>query len=248
MTSGDAKKGFPLWIPAVLGAIVVIAGGLAFLSRSDDDETAVSTELTAADGNSPGGASPQATAAGTGSPTSVEAATGSTTPIEVGAISIGGAPLPRLSQGGDDPAVGQPFPTISGQSITDGSPLEIKDDGKAKLVLFVAHWCPHCQAEVPLVKTYLEKNPPAAGVDIYAISTSVSSEKSNYPPSAWLAREGWTYPTISDDEATTALTNAGVSGFPFFVAVDKAGNVTKRASGELSEKELGNLMKTLGGD
>ena len=30
----------------------------------------------------------------------------------------------------------------------DGTPVEIAPDGKAKLVVFLAHWCPHCRAEV----------------------------------------------------------------------------------------------------
>ena len=42
-------------------------------------------------------------------------------------------------------------PRWTGQSF-DGTPLAINPgDGKPKLVVFVAHWCPHCQAEVPRV-------------------------------------------------------------------------------------------------
>ena len=211
----------------------------------EETTSAVSTELTTADEQASGPSGSESTQPDAGAPSTANATKGPANPTEIGAISVGGTALPRLQQGKDDPAVGQAFPPISGQSLIDGSPLKIANDGKAKLVLFVAHWCPHCQAEVPLVKAYLDKNPPAAGVEVYAISTSVSSEKNNYPAVGVAGQGGWTYPTLSDDEANTALTAAGASGFPFFVAVDRDGNVAKRASGELDEKELGQLMKAL---
>ena len=42
------------------------------------------------------------------------------------------------------PSPPSPASDFDGDDITIGA-----DDGTAKVILFVAHWCPHCQAEVP---------------------------------------------------------------------------------------------------
>jgi hypothetical protein len=55
----------------------------------------------------------------------------------------------------------------------------------------------------------------------------------NYPPSAWLEREGWTSPVVVDDRASTVGATFGVTGYPYFVFVDGNGRVAHRASGEL---------------
>ena len=45
----------------------------------------------------------------------------------------------------EDPAVGMTIPTVTGTDF-DGNDITITgDDGKAKVIVFVAHWCPHCQ-------------------------------------------------------------------------------------------------------
>ena len=51
-----------------------------------------------------------------------------------------------------DPAIGKTVPTLTGKSVYDGGAVTIGPDtggGKPQVIVFVAHWCPHCQAEVP---------------------------------------------------------------------------------------------------
>ena len=160
-------------------------------------------------------------------------------------VTVTGTPLPELPRGGADPGGGQEIPDVKGQSF-DGTPVNIAKDGKPKLVLFVAHWCPHCQKEVPLLADYLKSN-PLQGVDLYTVSTRVASNSPNYPPSAWLDDEGWTAPTLadSDDKAADAF---GLSAFPYFVAVDASGKVVARTTGEITTDEFAALAaKARGG-
>jgi len=141
---------------------------------------------------------------------------------------------------------GKEIPEAKGQSF-DGTPVDIRSDGRPKLILFVAHWCPHCQREVPLLAKYLKSNPLPKGVDLYTVSTSVVKERGNYPPSAWLDKQGWTAPTLadSDDEKTAAA--FGLPGFPYFVAVDGSGKVVARTSGEITTDDFADLAtKALG--
>jgi thiol-disulfide isomerase/thioredoxin len=162
-------------------------------------------------------------------------------------VTTSGTPLPELPQGGgNDPAVGQVIPEATGQSF-DGSPVAIRNDGRAKLILFVAHWCPHCQKEIPLLADYLESKSLPSGVDLYTVSTAVDSKRPNYPPVSWLAREGWKAPTLADSEDGRAAEAYGLSAFPYFVAVDGSGKVVARTTGEITTDDFENLaLKALG--
>ena len=66
--------------------------------------------------------------------------------------------LPQLVDGEDDAAIGQTIPTVSGKTL-DGDAITIGPDGGAKVIVFVAHWCPHCQAEVPEIVSHLKDTP-----------------------------------------------------------------------------------------
>jgi thiol-disulfide isomerase/thioredoxin len=161
-------------------------------------------------------------------------------------VTITGTALEKLPAGGTDPAVGKEIPEARGQSF-DGTPVDIRNDGRPKLILFVAHWCPHCQREIPLLSGYLKSNPLPKGVDLYTVSTSVVKERGNYPPSAWLKDKGWTAPTLADSDDDKAADAFGLPGFPYFVAVDGSGKVVARTSGEISTDDFAGLAaKALG--
>lgn len=155
-------------------------------------------------------------------------------------ITFTGNGLPTYAAGGADPAVGQTIPALRGEDF-DGHGIQIAPDGTPKLIFFVAHWCPHCRAEVPRIVDWLGTGRPQ-GVQLVAVSSGVNPDLPNYPPSSWLAREGWTVPTIADDTRSTAGTLFGLSGYPYFVAVDAQGRVAARASGELSVAEIEGLV------
>lgn len=156
-------------------------------------------------------------------------------------VTVTGTPLPPHGEG-DDTAVGAAAPEVRGASF-DGAPVEITNDGRPKVLAFLAHWCPHCQREVPVLVDWLRANGNPEGVDLYGIATSTTPERPNYPPSAWLEREGWRVPTLVDDADGTTARAFGLSGFPFFVAVDRDGHVVARTSGELSPSQFEALLE-----
>ena len=141
---------------------------------------------------------------------------------------------------GEDPAVGQTPPVLEGFSF-DGSPVKIDPaDGRAKVVIFVAHWCPHCQREVPLLVQWQRDGLVPSGLDVIGIATSSDPASPNFPPSEWLAREEFPalWPVMADSGEKTAATAMGVSGFPFFVLIDADGKVALRISGEVEMDAL----------
>lgn len=152
-------------------------------------------------------------------------------------VEISGAALPELESPANDPAVGSPAPTVIGRTF-DGTRVEIGNDGTPKLLFFLAHWCSHCRREVPVVVDWLQENGMPEGVDLYAIATATSADGPNYPPSKWLEKEEWPVTTIADDDRSSVGTAFGVSGYPFFVAIDANGDVVARASGELPVAQI----------
>lgn len=152
------------------------------------------------------------------------------------AVSVQGAHLPVLGAGAD-PAVGTQIPTVDGEDFA-GEPVTIAPGGTPKLLAFLAHWCPHCQAEVPRLVEAMGGGDTIDGVPVLGVSTGTDESQPNYPPSAWLSGEGWSAPVIADDMGNHAAEAFGLSGFPFFVAVDADGNVVARTSGELSAEDV----------
>jgi cytochrome c biogenesis protein CcmG/thiol:disulfide interchange protein DsbE len=161
-------------------------------------------------------------------------------------VTVTGAKLPASSNIGspDDPAIGKAAPALSGKGF-DGKNVTFASDSTPRFVLFVAHWCPHCQREVPLI-VKLAKRGKLDGVQVQTVSTSADSDLPNWPPSAWLEDEHWPFtPVLADDAKGRALTAFGGNSFPFFVLVDAQGQVVARASGELSGKQITTAVKNL---
>lgn len=160
---------------------------------------------------------------------------------EYGPVTVAGDALPALPNSGTDPAVGKRLPEIRGQAL-DGSRLDILPDGTPKVIFLLAHWCPHCQREVPLVVDWIEQSGDPQGVGLYAVATSTSPQRPNYPPSAWLRRERWPVPTVADDEDSSVARAFGLTGFPFYVVTDGDGTVLARRSGELTVSQIEQLV------
>ena len=177
-----------------------------------------------------------AVAASRGGGSNAAAGTEQTRPVEVT-----GAPLPTLGTG-PDAAVGSVIPELHGASF-DGTPVDVTRAGQAKLILFVAHWCPHCQREVPLLADFLRSHTLPAGVQLVTVATATSADLPNYPPSAWLANQHWPAPILADSADSAAAKAFGLPGYPYFVAVDSAGHVVARTSGEITTDQFMNLAQ-----
>lgn len=54
-------------------------------------------------------------------------------------VTANGTALPFLPEQGADPALGLTIPEVSGQSF-DGTPIEIRNDGTPKIIMFLTHW------------------------------------------------------------------------------------------------------------
>ena len=156
---------------------------------------------------------------------------GDTHPDLQGAPTVSGDPLVPLPSGAtSDPATGNPVPTVVGADF-DGNPVSIENNGKAKMVIFLAHWCPNCQEEVPEVTAWLEQNTLPDNVEIVSVATSINRTRDNFPPSDWLKGEGWPVPVVLDSAASEVSVAYGVGAFPLWAMVDADGNLITRITG-----------------
>jgi thiol-disulfide isomerase/thioredoxin len=158
------------------------------------------------------------------------------------AVTVTGTALPVLPDKRADPAVGATPPTLVGATFT-GTPVTITPGtGGPMMVVFVAHWCPHCQREVPRLVKWIAAGTPPANLQIFAVSTGVMKSAGNYPPSTWLAKTQWPKPVIADDDNSSAAQAWGLPGFPYFVLVGADGKVKLRLSGEVGMDNLTKLI------
>ncbi|HEU5149987.1 MAG TPA: TlpA disulfide reductase family protein [Iamia sp.] len=156
-----------------------------------------------------------------------------------GPVTATGTPLETYSPSGEDPAVGEPAPKLEGESAT-GEAVTVDPAEGPMVVVFLAHWCSHCQAEVPRIVAVADGADEIEGVPFTAVLTGSEAQADNFPPGDWLEREDWPAPAMVDSEpeagsVPVALNAYGLKGYPFMVAIDGDGNVAARHSGELGE-------------
>ena len=162
-------------------------------------------------------------------------------PVEAGIeqvrpITVAGPPLPEFPSDGADPAIGGEAPILTGQSF-DGAARTTRSDSP-RLLVFFAHWCPHCQREVPVLVSWEADGNVPEGLEVIGISTGVRADAPNYPPSAWLEKEKFPWPVIADDADQAGGTAMGLTSYPYFVLLDADGNVAWRSTGEVDPDDL----------
>lgn len=159
---------------------------------------------------------------------------------QVNPVTVTGLGLPEFGQ--PDGAIGQLAPALSGLDF-DGN--EVTISGGPHLILFAAHWCSHCQAEVPEVVSWLEAGSLPSNIPLTVISTAVDITGPNFPPSEWLS--DFPQPVLVDSEQRSAAGAYGLTSFPYWVAIDADGNVAWRQPGRVPTELLDLVVAEIGG-
>jgi len=157
--------------------------------------------------------------------------TSSTTPTlqQTQPVSVTGTLVPFTGDGADA-AIGQAAPEATGRTF-EGSPQALLSAGRPTMVVFAAHWCPHCQRELPLIVDWMDKG-GNRDVDVVVVSTGTDIKAPNYPPSAWLDDVNFGGRVIADDDQQTLANAYGLKGYPLLVFVGADGKVSGRLAGE----------------
>lgn len=165
--------------------------------------------------------------------------------VETGPVVVSGDGLPEFAGIPGDSAVGRIAPDFDATTF-DGQDVLIRPgEGSGYVLAFFAHWCPHCQAEVPKLVEWIGRAGIPAGVEVVAVSTSVRLDRGN-PPRAWLAGEGWNLEAVRDNEIGTLAKAYGLSSFPYFVVIGTDGRVRNRVGGGLTPEEWSWMLDQAG--
>jgi cytochrome c biogenesis protein CcmG/thiol:disulfide interchange protein DsbE len=153
-------------------------------------------------------------------------------------LDVVGDALVPFADPNNDPAVGVVAPVITGQSF-DGTDVTIggETDGPTMLV-FLAHWCPHCNDEIPELVKLREAGTLPENLNIIGISTAVADDRENFPPSEWIVDKDWTWPVLADTDTAEAFLAYGGTGFPYTVMLFPDGSVSARKSGNESADRI----------
>jgi cytochrome c biogenesis protein CcmG, thiol:disulfide interchange protein DsbE len=150
-------------------------------------------------------------------------------------VTVKGDSLPPFPETSVDAAVGMTAPTLLGYHF-DGTPRLVDPAaGGPQLLVFLAHWCPACNQEVPELVSWFEQGRVPAGLKVMAVSTAVRENSANYPPSRWLVKRNWPseWTVMADSKASVAGSAYGVRSFPSSVIIGSDGRVLARHSGVL---------------
>jgi thiol-disulfide isomerase/thioredoxin len=172
----------------------------------------------------------------------IEGDTGPTLEETAGSPEVAGDALPAFADGGD-PAVGTAAPVVTGAGF-DGTAATIGEGDE--LVVFLASWCSFCREELPELVEWLDAGNLPDGVTLTAVVTGLDPVAPNWPPQDWLAREGYTGPVVVDDADGSVAAAYGMSGTPFWVAIDD-GAVVARAAGLQGMDTVGQLAAAVAG-
>lgn len=168
-----------------------------------------------------------------------------TGPIE-DIAAVTGNSLPLYDTAATDPAIGAVPPALE---LVDGdgqpSTLLPGESGPA-LVVFLAEWCPHCQAVLPLLQQGMADGTIPGDEDVVLVVTASARDDAL----AWLAGHQWEGRVLLDAQAGTkaagqAANAYGAPGWPFWVAVGADGTVVSRTAGELDKAALQALVTPL---
>jgi thiol-disulfide isomerase/thioredoxin len=218
---GGGVSKLAVWI--AIGVVLVLGVGIAIFVSGDDDTTATATTD----------------------------ASGSTIPglPDSQPVTVSGDPLESFdSANSPDPAIGVTAPVITGKNFAGETiTIDPATSGKPYMVVFLAHWCPHCNAEIPRLNNWKHSGAVPPELNVIGVATAVSAASANYPPATWFSNKGWEWPVLVDEAqgdgaAGVAAEAYGASGWPYFVIVGADGKVKARVSGEVEVAELQTIV------
>lgn len=162
---------------------------------------------------------------------------------QVRPVEIIGASLPPYTPGAVDPAIGMVPPVLIGEDGTGYVHTISPDIDEPVLLVFLAHWCPACNQELPILAQLGNQGIIGDGLKVYAVLTALDPSRPGFPPIDWLTGADWPFdyvvdlPDMDRNGEWIAGNAFGLTSFPFAVLIDD-GVVVDRWSGVSETNEL----------
>lgn len=142
-----------------------------------------------------------------------------------------GVPAPVVDGDVDRLAVGDVVPTISGGDF-ERRQVVIDPSTGAKVLLFAAHWCDHCQAELEMLEEARQTGELDLGVPLVVISTR-HIPGVRWPPDEALDLHDAPDAVLVDTDSSLAQT-FDVQSVPQWFFLDEDGRIVAEQTGELA--------------
>jgi thiol-disulfide isomerase/thioredoxin len=151
-----------------------------------------------------------------------------------GPVTVEGEDLVLLPQEGSDPLAGQGVASPVATALDlDGGEVVIGAPGQAQVLVFLAHWCPVCQQEVPVLVDLIRAGGVPDDVELVAVLTGLDPSRPNWPPDAWLAQEGYVGTIARDAQGDRLMRAFGLRAYPAWAVIDSEGRIVSRRTGLL---------------
>lgn len=203
---------------AGVACVIVVAALFAIGSSGDEPSGDSSTVTTTTSVDSPG-------------------------PGEYQPVIVEGAALVPRGDGSSDQAVGVDAPILRGYDSSHNAVEVIPGSDGPVMLVFLAHWCPHCNREVPRLLEWKSRGLVPEGLRVVGITTGSREDLPNWPPSQWLDEFEWPWEVLADSQGQEAALAYGVDGYPFMVLINGGGKVAHRMSGEVEVEELDKIVR-----
>jgi len=165
--------------------------------------------------------------------------------IRPGATTVGPSDASDVSTSGtprtEPLSVGDRVPTFRAPGVFGGTVEWEAYAGRPAVLSIWAPWCPHCQAELPILDAVVRDHP---GLGFVTIATAVDPA---IPPSpdTYLREHGLEFPAAVDDAKGTLGSAFGIRGFPTIYLVGSDGRVVRTFEGEIDEATLHEAIGSL---
>lgn len=162
-----------------------------------------------------------------------------------GTVTIDGEPIPvpyPEDAATPDPAVGLPAPVITALDYADQE-VTLGGEGRAQVLVFLAHWCPVCAQELPTLRSIVDAAGVPDEVDLVLVTTGLDPGRPNWPPQRWLEDAGLgSVTTVRDGAGDPMMRAFGLRAYPAWAVVGADGTVLARRQGLLSAVGVAQLL------
>jgi len=153
--------------------------------------------------------------------------------------------LPPFEQGQPDAALGVVLGDVTGTEYYTNEEITFDPtDGTSRAWLIWAHWCPHCQRELPAVTEWYGENADTyPNVELVSVTSSIDPSRGN-PLEPYLDDLQTPFPVLVDDDLSLAE-QFGLNAFPFWVFTSPDGTTVLRVAGDLDVASVAEIFAQL---